>query len=94
MKLPNLNEQNVRLVGHFYNEQHPSGQVGIHPTGIFGDIFGGIGDVLSGAIGKVPCVLSKAGPKGVACLTQCGPNPACLATCAGPSVVSAILGCL
>lgn len=67
---------------------------GIQMNNIFGDIFGGIKDIVAGGIGKIPCILSKAGPKGISCFTQCGPNPGCLAACAGPSVVSAIMDCL
>lgn len=66
---------------------------GVEMNGIL-DFLGPIGDVIGGALGKVPCILSKVGPQGVACLTQCGPNPACLASCAGPGAVQAILGCM
>lgn len=96
MKLPNLNAAYIDTPQGFYtasaamvpaNTPVPSQ---VNMSGILDTIK----DIASGVIGKIPCVLAAAGPKGISCLATCGPNPACLATCAGPALVSAIMGCL
>jgi hypothetical protein len=103
MKLPQLNSTAVGMHQQaFYttSTMQATMQAGIHPNGFFdsiGDVLGsigsGIGGVITGGIGKIPCILSKAGPKGIECFTRCGLNAGCLASCAGPSVVNAILSC-
>ncbi|RAJ05029.1 hypothetical protein LX64_02183 [Chitinophaga skermanii] len=91
MKLPTFTSSTtVRNSGQFYASRSFQSAQQVQPAGIF-DI---IKDIGSAVIGKAPCVLAAAGPKGVSCLASCGPNPACLATCAGPALVQSIMGCL
>lgn len=94
MKLPKFeSSQDVVSLGNgqFYSTSMSHASMpGVEMNGIFDSIWDGI----KGAVGKIPCVLSKAGAKGVSCLAQCGPNPACLASCAGPTVVSSIMECI
>lgn len=95
MKLPSLDTAVYPAGKTITPGQHDLiSSTGIIPSGIFDDILGTVKDVVVGGIGKIPCILSKAGPKGVSCLTECGPNPGCLAACAGPTLVSSIMSCL
>jgi hypothetical protein len=96
MKLPRLNAAYIDTPQGFYAGSAAIAHAGV-PASSQVDMSGildTIKDIAGGLLGKVPCVLSAAGPKGLSCLTTCGPNPACLAACAGPALVSAILGCL
>lgn len=96
MKLPVLESKNTRMNAQqmYAGGTYASPAAGIAPNNIFGDILGGIGDIVKGGIGKIPCILSKAGPKGIECFTQCGPNLGCLAACAGPTLANSVLACL
>lgn len=99
MKLPKFEQVapvNSYGNGQFYSTAMTTNPAlpGIEMNGIFDDIWGGIKDVAGTVLGKIPCVLSKAGAKGVSCLTQCGPNPVCLATCAGPTLMTSIMECI
>lgn len=91
MKLPNLSTSlTVAPARQIY-----AGVPGIAPGQIqTSGIFDFIKDIGGSILGKIPCLLSAAGPIGIKCLTSCGPNPACLATCAGPDLVGAIMGCM
>ncbi len=97
MKLPTLDSASDRVQSVCFSDVHANGHAalqGVEMNNIFGDIFGGLKDIVVGGIGKIPCILSKAGPQGIACFTKCGPNPGCLAACAGPSVLSSIMSCI
>lgn len=89
MKLPTLQSSPAGFHSVAGPHVHYQVQQGIGPEGILDTI----GSVVSGAVSKIPCVLSKAGPSALGCLF-CGPNPACLALCAGPALVSSIMQCL
>lgn len=94
MKLPVLDSTSYLPAQlHALVTAHASAQ-GIVPQGIFDTIVDGVKSVVNGAIDRAPCVLAKAGPKGLGCLLTCGPNPVCLAACGGVSLGISVLQCL
>ncbi len=101
MKLPNVNVDHTTYDSgqHYVGGLNVNSELsGIVMNGIFGDIWGGIKSVAKTAantvVGTAPCVLAKAGPKGLSCLTQCGPDPYCLAKCMGSAVYNSVKSCL
>ena len=93
MKLPRLDSTSTARSTQIYGgAANGAAYQGIGTSGIF-DFISDI-PIVGDLLGTGSCVLPKAGPKGVSCLAQCGPNPGCLDSCAGPTVVSAILGCI
>ncbi|WP_143310344.1 hypothetical protein [Chitinophaga vietnamensis] len=91
MKLPNLSTSLTAAPARQIYAGVPAMASGQIQTSGFLDFLKDVGNAV---VGKVPCLLSAAGPIGIKCLTTCGPNPACLAACAGPDLVGAIMGCL
>ncbi len=93
MKLPKLDvitTTQIPLGKHYQgNIVNNTELQGIVVNNIFDDITKGVGS----AVGKIPCVLSKAGPEALQCIS-CGPDPICLAACAGPTLVKSIMSCL
>ncbi len=93
MKLPKLNANHVIATSATGFSASRHGIVAGDQV-FMQNIFGDIGGIFTGALGKGACVLRHAGAKGVECFTRCGTNRACLVSCAGPTLVQSIFRCL